>query len=66
MIGSPWLPESPRYLLSKNRDQEALEVLTKLHDTGDPNHIAAKEEFYQIRKQLELERQTGVSASRNL
>ena len=47
VIGSPWLPESPRWLISKNKDQQGLEVLTKLHDTGDPNQIAAKEEFYQ-------------------
>ena len=45
--GSPWLPESPRWLIAKNRDQQGLEVLMRLHDTGDPNHIAAKEEFYQ-------------------
>ena len=35
-------------------------MLQKLHDKGDSNHIAAKEEFYQIRKQLELEKETGV------
>lgn len=60
LLGSPWLPESPRFLIAKNRLQEGLEVLTKLHDKGDSNHIAAKEEFYQIRKQIELEAQTGV------
>lgn len=60
LIGSPWLPESPRFLIAHNKESEGLEVLQKLHDKGDANHIAAKEEFYQIRKQLELERETGV------
>jgi MFS family permease len=64
LIGSPWLPESPRWLIAHNKEQEGLAVLQKLHvradDKGDTDHIAAKEEFYQIRKQLELERETGV------
>ena len=64
LIGSPWLPESPRWLIAHNKEQEGLAILQKLHvradDKGDTDHIAAKEEFYQIRKQLELERETGV------
>ena len=66
LIGSPWLPESPRFLIGHGREQQGLEVLQRLHvradDKGDTNHIAAKEEFYQIRKQLELEKQTGVQS----
>ncbi|KAK5167528.1 uncharacterized protein LTR77_007227 [Saxophila tyrrhenica] len=61
-IGSPWLPESPRWLIAHNREKEGLAVLQRLHvRPGDTNDIAAKEEYYQIRKQIELEAQTGVT-----
>jgi hypothetical protein len=60
-IGSPWLPESPRWLISKSKERHALEILQKLHSRpDDPSGLAAKEEFYQISKQIELENATGV------
>ena len=61
LMGSPWLPESPRWLIGHQRGTEGLEVLRKLHVTKvDSSDIAAKEEYYQISKQIELEKQTGV------
>ena len=61
LIGSPWLPESPRWLISKSKERHALEILQKLHTRpDDPTGLAAKEEFYQISKQIELENATGV------
>ena len=61
--GSPWLPESPRWLIAHNREREGLQVLSKLHVTKhDTTDVAAKEEYYQIRKQIELENQTGVTS----
>jgi Sugar (and other) transporter len=63
LIGSPQLPESPRWLISHSKARQGLEVLQKLHTRpGDPNAIAAKEEYYQIVKQIELEKQTGVNS----
>ena len=69
LIGSPWLPESPRWLIARSdhksgeNERKALEVLRKLHvKPGDTSDIAAKEEYYQIRKQIELENQTGVTS----
>ena len=60
-MGSRWLPESPRWLISKGKERRALAILQKLHTRpDDPSGLAAKEEFYQISKQLELENATGV------
>ncbi|KAF1831116.1 MFS sugar transporter [Decorospora gaudefroyi] len=56
LIGCIWVPESPRWLIAKNRAPEGWAILRKLHrDPKDPDETAAHEEFYQMRKQIELE-----------
>jgi hypothetical protein len=43
-----------RWLISHKREKEGLEILQRLHvRPGDTSDIAAKEEYYQIRKQIE-------------
>lgn len=57
LCGIYWMPESPRYLLSRDRTEEAWEVVKRLHadknDLGTPEF--ATREFYQMRKQIELD-----------
>lgn len=62
LVGLPFLPESPRWLCLKDRFEEAESILVKLHsDPSDPNHSVASAEFYQIRRQIEIDRTLGNS-----
>ncbi|KAJ4331624.1 hypothetical protein N0V87_009022 [Didymella glomerata] len=49
------LPESPRWLISKDRDDEAFAILTKYHAEGDADSILVKAEMAQIRATIKLE-----------
>uniref|UniRef100_A0A0B7KSN6 Major facilitator superfamily (MFS) profile domain-containing protein n=1 Tax=Bionectria ochroleuca TaxID=29856 RepID=A0A0B7KSN6_BIOOC len=64
LAGSPWMPESPRWLCKVDRVPEAKSILEKLHpsaDTHTEGHSFAENELHQIRRQLEIERQENAS-----
>jgi len=64
LLGSPWLPFSPRWLMMRDRFDEAHEVIKRLHKTkGDPHDALARKEYYQMRKQVELDRQIRATTS---
>ena len=64
LVGTPWLPESPRWLMEQDRPEEAYDVLCRLHtDPGQAQqHTKAREEFYQMRLQLESDKGSAVQA----
>lgn len=56
LLGSPWLPRSPRWLISKGKFDEAHHVIRRLRESSDdPDNLVAKEEFYQTKEQIQLE-----------
>ncbi|TLS20827.1 uncharacterized protein PpBr36_10681 [Pyricularia pennisetigena] len=50
-----FLPESPRYLVSQDRDDEAFAILTKYHAEGDASSAIVQAEMAQIRTTIKLE-----------
>ncbi|KAH0842938.1 MFS transporter, SP family, sugar:H+ symporter [Fonsecaea pedrosoi] len=62
LAGLRWVPESPRYLVAKDRHEEARTVLERLHRGKDPADVSfAHAELYQIQKQAAIDRTLQTS-----
>ncbi|BGP11741.1 High-affinity glucose transporter [Rhodotorula toruloides] len=58
-IGTLFLPESPRWLIDTEQDEEGMGVLADLHGDGDPEDERAQEEFREIKEGVLAEREFG-------
>jgi len=50
-----WVPESPRYLISKGRNEQAFGILAKYHANGDHTSKLVQFEYDEVKKTIELE-----------
>ncbi|KAF2840948.1 general substrate transporter [Patellaria atrata CBS 101060] len=50
-----FIPESPRFLVSKDKHEEALAILIKYHAEGDESSEFARAEYAQIKTTIELD-----------
>jgi MFS family permease len=55
-------PESPRWLIDKGRDQEAIDFFVKYHAHGDADHPIVQFEFAEIAATIEEEKLQKVGS----
>ena len=56
LLASPWIPESPRFLLMRGKRDEAWKIVKRLHgDDTDGGSTYAEEEFNQMSRQVEID-----------
>lgn len=65
-IGLFFFPYSPRWLASKDRWDEALEVLSRTIGNGDRNHPKVLAQYQEIEDALRFEREEAVSSFKAL
>ncbi|KAK0504376.1 general substrate transporter [Armillaria luteobubalina] len=56
--GSLVLPESPRWLIDTDKDDEGLRILADLHG-GDLDNVVARAEYQEIKDKVIMERESG-------
>ncbi|KII90865.1 hypothetical protein PLICRDRAFT_548831 [Plicaturopsis crispa FD-325 SS-3] len=64
--GMLFFPESPRWLVDKNREPEALEILADLHGGGNQQDELVVLEFEEIKQQVYFERTEGAKSYADL
>lgn len=58
-----WVPESPRYLVAKDKHERALEMLVKYHANGDINNPTVQFEYREIKETIRMEMESKANSS---
>ncbi|KAI7860271.1 general substrate transporter [Circinella umbellata] len=66
LAGTYFLPESPRWLQSKDKEEECKMVLARLWTDEDTTHPRCIAEWEEIRDGIELERREGIRSYKEL
>lgn len=61
-----FLPDSPRWLVSRDRSEEAFAILVKYHGEDDADSEFVKAEFAQVQATIQLEKSSGTTTWVNL
>jgi sugar porter (SP) family MFS transporter len=57
-----WIPESPRFLIAHERNEEALAILAKYHAGGDRFNSTVQFEYREIKETMRLEKDATSSS----
>lgn len=66
LVGLFFFPYSPRWLASKDRWEEALQVLASLHGNGDATHPKVLAQYQEIEEALRIEREQATTSFKAL
>jgi hypothetical protein len=63
LCGIWWVPESPRFLINKDKSEQALAVLAKHHAGGDVNNATVQFQYREIKQTIEADRSAQRATS---
>ncbi|KAI1824501.1 general substrate transporter [Xylaria intraflava] len=58
-----WVPESPRYLIAKDKHEKALNILAHYHANGNVNDATVQFEYIEIKETIKLEMEAKTNSS---
>lgn len=63
LCGIWWVPESPRFLINKDRSEQALRVLADHHAGGDENNATVQFQYREIKQTIEADKAAKTATS---
>lgn len=58
-----WVPESPRFLIAKDKHDKALEIFSKYHANGDINNATVQFEYREVKETIRMEMESKHNSS---